>query len=143
MRNFAIWLSAAAMMFSASQALATADAGPASCTQFKAPTISGCRSINVTAFSKTFLDLYRIDAGKAVLDHSMKKEEICVPFDATDCKVAGYYMIETPDGKRLLFRSADLKQQLDSCTCDRNAQQTVAGAPGAGRPKMCPPEMCR
>lgn len=115
----------------------------AACTSFAAPEISNCKSVNVSAIAKSYLDLYRIEAGKPVFDRSLKKSDICLPFKATDCGVAGYLMIEAPDHTRLVFRTSDLKDEGLTCTCERAGQTTVAGAPGAGKPNICPPAMCQ
>ena len=132
-----------ALMAAAPQdSLATGDSAGA-CTALKAPDIQGCKPVDVAAISKSYLDLYRIEGGKAVLDRSLKKNDICVPFKATDCRVPEFLMIEAPDRARLLFHRSDLRDEGAACTCDRTAQESVAGAPGAGRPNICPAEMCR
>ena len=126
-------------------ALTAASTAPAAaeCLAFAAPAIPNCKPVNVSAVVKSYLDLYRIEAGKPVFDRSVKTGDICVPFKATDCGVAGYLMIEVADHTRLLFRTSDLKDEAPTCTCDRTAQTTVAGAPGAGKPNLCPPAMCQ
>lgn len=115
----------------------------AECTALAAPEIANCKAVDVGAIAKSYLDLYRIEAGKPVFDRSLKKGDICVPFKATDCKVTGYLMVETADHTRLVFRTSDLKDEGLACTCDRAGQTTVAGAPGAGKPNICPPAMCQ
>ena len=73
----------------------------AECTSLAAPKIANCKPVNVSAIAKSYLDLYRIEAGKPVFDRSLKKSDICLPFKATDCGVPGYLMIEIPDLDRL------------------------------------------
>ena len=125
--------------------LIAAPAEAASCTALAAPTINGCTKVPVAGIAKAFLDLYKIDGGKAVLNKSVKSEDICKPFEATDCNVAAYLMIETPEKERLLFRRSDLRKEASDsdCICPHSAQNTVIGAPGAGKLKECAPEQCR
>ena len=115
----------------------------AECMALAAPQIANCKPVNVSAIAKSYLDLYRIEGGKPVFDRTLQKSNICLPFKATDCGVPGYLMIEVPDHTRLVFRTSDLKDEGVACTCDRTAQTTVAGAPGAGKPNICPPAMCQ
>ena len=127
-----------------SMVLALITPAAAACTVLTAPAKPNCASVTVAQIAKTYLDLYRIDGGKAVLDHSLKSGDICLPFQATDCNVPAYLMVETPDRAQLLFRRSDLKQEASAgdCVCPRSAQNTVIGAPGAGKLKECAPEMC-
>ena len=135
-------VSASIIFVALASAFQTAPAA-AECTSLAAPEIANCKPVNVGAIAKSYLDLYRIEAGKPVFDRSLKKADICLPFKATDCGVPGYLMIEVPDHTRLVFRTLDLKDEGATCTCDRAGQTTVAGAPGAGKPNLCPPAMCQ
>ena len=119
------------------------------CMPLGAPEIANCKKIDVPAVAKSYLDLYRMQDGKAVLDRSLARDKICVPFQATDCNVREFLAVETETHERLLFHRADLAAEASpgSCVCAAAytqgvGQQNVIGAPGAGRLPECPKEQC-
>ncbi|MFZ1989889.1 MAG: hypothetical protein WAW96_08970 [Alphaproteobacteria bacterium] len=141
-RTFAIILGATATLC----AFGSSAANAPDCTQFSAPTIANCKAVPVAEISKASIELYRLEGTQTIFDHSLAKEKICLPFQATDCSDPNFLMIETSGHTRFLFHKSDVTPTAPTCYCPPKETTVDAGspggagtigAPGAGKLKKC------
>jgi len=125
--------------------LGSSAANAPGCAQFSAPSIANCKAVPVADISKASIELYRLEGTQTVFDHSLAKEKVCLPFQATDCSDPNFFMIETSDHTRFLFHKSDMTPTTPTCYCPPKGNVDASntggagpiGAPGAGKLKPC------